>query len=114
MEFVRRLRAPVRATVAIEKAIDELEVARPTASCADSEFARQMRFCTGGESRNLFVPDMHPLNFVLSANRIGEAVQAVTNNTVDAFHFYCAERLGKLICNGLHGIPPCYTLREVF
>ena len=39
----------------------------------------------GGKSRDLLVPDMRPIDLAPAADRVGEAVQAVTDNAVNAF-----------------------------
>ena len=57
--------------VAIEQAVDEVQVAGPAAAGADRELARQMRFGTGRESGDLLVPDMDPFDLALPADRIG-------------------------------------------
>jgi hypothetical protein len=50
---------------------------------------------------------MHPLDLALSAQRISDAVQAVTNYTVDPSHAHCREYLANLICYGsAHDFPP--------
>ena len=48
--------------VAIEQAVDEMEVAGTAAAGADGELTRQMRLGTRRESRDLLVPDMDPLD----------------------------------------------------
>jgi len=59
-----------------------------------------MCFGTGGEGSGLLVAHMHPLDLALSAQRISDAVQAVTNYTVNPSHAHCSESLGNLICYG--------------
>ena len=90
--------------MAIEQAVDEMEVAWSATSGADGDFSGQMGFRAGGEGRDLFMPDVNPLDLSLAANRIGEAVQAVTDNAVDALDPCCGKRFGELICNcACHG-----------
>ena len=48
--------------VAIEQAVDEMEVAGAAASRADGEFAGDMRVGAGGERRDLLMADMQPLD----------------------------------------------------
>jgi hypothetical protein len=57
--------------VTIEKAIDQVQIARPAAPCADSELAGQVRLRTRREGGNLLVPDVHPLDIALTTKRVG-------------------------------------------
>jgi hypothetical protein len=68
--------------VTVEQAVDQMQVARAAAPRAYGEFTRQMRLGGRRESGNLLVPDMHPLDLALSANCVGQAVQAVADNAV--------------------------------
>jgi hypothetical protein len=74
-------------------------IARPAAPGTDGEFAGQMRIRPGGEGGDLLVPDVDPFDLSLSANGIGEAVEAVTDDPVDAFNSRRSKRFGELICN---------------
>ena len=49
------------AAMTIVKPIDEMEIARPTASRAHSELSGQLRFRAGSERRRFFVSNRHPL-----------------------------------------------------
>ena len=69
--------------VAVEQAVDEMQVARPAAARADRELAGQVGLGAGRESGGLLVPDMDPLDLALPAHRVGEAVQAVADEAVD-------------------------------
>ena len=54
-------------SVAIEQAVDQVQIARPAAPRADGELTREMCLRTRREGGNLFVPDMHPLDLALAA-----------------------------------------------
>src|SRR5207245_6546234 len=82
-------------TMAIEQAVDEMQIARPTAPGADGEFAGQMRFRAGSEGGDLLVSDVDPFDLSLAANGIGEAVQAVTDDSVDAPDPRCGNDFGE-------------------
>jgi len=69
--------------VAVEQAVYQVQIARATASGANGELTRQMRFRPRRKGRHLLVPDMHPLDLALAANGIGDAVEAVADNAVD-------------------------------
>src|SRR5438477_411176 len=56
-----------------------------------------MRLGARGEGGDLLVPDMQPFNFALSANRIGNAVQAVAHNAVNPFDTSGGKGLGELV-----------------
>src|SRR5271169_4477344 len=79
--------------VAIEKAVDQMQIPRPTAPGADSELTRQVRFGARRESGDFFVPDVHPLDLALAAKRVGKPVQAVANDAVYPLDTRCYERL---------------------
>ena len=93
--------------VAIEQAVDEVQVAWPAAAGADGELAGQMRFGTGREGRDLLVPDMDPLDLALAADGIRQPVQAVADEAVDAFHAGSGQDLDELFGQRLrHEAPP--------
>ncbi len=81
----------------IEQAIDEVQIARSTATGADRKLACQMRFAAGRESCDLLVPHMHPFYLSLAADRIGQAVQAVADDAIDPLDASCRESFRKLI-----------------
>ena len=62
---VRRYREDRRsAAVAVEQAVDQMQISRSAAPGADSQFAGQLRLRAGCECSGLLVPDMHPFDFV--------------------------------------------------
>ena len=65
-----------------------------------------MRLGSGGEGGNLLVPDMQPLDFALPADRIGQAVQAVANDAVDALDACERKGLSGLVCDAFHHLGP--------
>src|SRR5271154_4549857 len=87
-------------TVTIKKAVDEMQVARPAAARADRELAGQVRFGAGGEGAGLLVAHMNPLDLALPADRVGEAVEAVADDAVDALDAGCREGFRELIRYG--------------
>jgi hypothetical protein len=71
------------AALAIMESIDEMEIARPTASCANRKFACNLRFASGREGGDLFVPDHHPVDTIVSADGVCKSVERVTGDSVD-------------------------------
>ena len=63
---------------------------------ANRELAGQMRLGAGREGRDLLVPDMDPLDLALAAERVGQTVQAVADDAVDALDAGRSQRLGEL------------------
>src|SRR5262249_19670551 len=96
--------------VAVEQTVDEMEIARPAAAGAPRELTREMGFATGGERRALLVPDMNPFDLALPAQRVGEPVEAVTDDAVNAFDSRRDENLGRFtrdpFCHPSSPFPP--------
>ena len=74
------------AAVGVEQAVDEMEVARTAGSGADGKLARDLRFARGREGSHLLMPDVNPIDGLSFSQRIGQAVQAVTDHAEDALH----------------------------
>src|SRR5712671_896749 len=68
----------------VEQTIDQVQVARTATSGANRETTCDMRIRAGRERGDLLVPDMQPLNAAMAAQRIGEAIEAVAHDSVDA------------------------------
>ena len=93
--------------VAIKKPVDQMQIARAAATRAYRELTGQVRFGAGGEGAGLLVAHMNPLDLALSADRIGEAVEAVADDAVDAFDAGRGEGLDELIgYRSWHFCPP--------
>ena len=75
------------------ESIDEVEIARPAASCTDRKFACNLRFASGREGRDLFVPDHHPIDAIVSADGFCKSVERVTGDSVDTLDARFQERL---------------------
>src|ERR1700688_3340567 len=88
----------------IEQPIDEVQIARSTASGADRKLSCQVRLGTGRKGRNLLVPHMNPLDLSLAADRIGQPIQAIAHDAIYPFHASCSEGFCKLICYGRHDL----------
>src|SRR5262249_29328782 len=87
--------------VAVEQPVDEREIARPAAAGADRELTREMGLGTGRKGCDFLVPDMNPFDLALTAQRVGQPVETVTDDAVNAFDSRGGENLGELICDPL-------------
>src|SRR5262249_42052373 len=83
--------------VAVEQAVDEMQVARSAAAGADRELTREMGLATGGKRRDLLVPDVNPFDLALAAQRVGQPVETVADDAVNAFDSRRHENVGELI-----------------
>src|SRR5262249_21106619 len=93
--------------VTIEQSVDEVQVAGPAAPRADRELARQMRLGAGRERGDLLVPDVDPLDLSLAPQGVGQPIEAVAHDPVDAFHAGGGERFDELVSHKTrHGYPP--------
>ena len=63
------------ASIRIVESIDKVQIAWATTTCAYTDLAGQRRLCSGSERRRLLVPHPNPLDPMLLAYRIGDAVQ---------------------------------------
>ena len=88
----------------IKQTIDQMQIARSAAACADGELPRQVRLGAGGEGRDFLVSDMQPLDLPLPADSIGQTIEAVPDDPVNALHPRGGEGLDELISHSLcHG-----------
>src|SRR5262249_16184676 len=88
--------------VAVKKAVNQVQVAWPAASRTDCEFAGQMGLGAGREGTDLFVSHMHPLDLALAADGVGQTIQAVADNPINALDASGGEDVSELIRNGCH------------
>src|SRR6267378_5903757 len=75
-----------------------MQIAGAAAAGADGKLTRQMGLGTRREGRDLLVPDMHPFDVTLAAQRVSEPVEAIADDAVNPLHAGCGEYLHKLIC----------------
>ena len=85
------------AALAVEQAVDQVQVAGAAASGADGELAGEVRLGAGGEGGRLLVPHVDPVDLLLPAQRIGEAVQRIAHHAVDALHAGDAQGFGHQV-----------------
>jgi hypothetical protein len=59
-----------------------------------------MCFGTRGERSNFFVPHMNPLDPAMTADRVGQAVEAIANDAIHPFHTCCHQHFDELFRHG--------------
>ena len=72
------------AAVRVEEPVDEMEVARAAACGADGQLAGHAGVAGSGEGGGLLVPDVHPIDASVAAQRVGQTVEGVAGQPVDA------------------------------
>lgn len=72
------------AALGIVEAIDEVKIARTAGAGADSETAGDLGFSSSRESCDFLMADMNPFDVAGLAQRLGQPVEAVADDTVNA------------------------------
>ena len=71
---------------------------------ADRELTGEMGFAGGGKRRDLLVPDMNPFDLALLAQRVGQPIETVADDAVNALDSRREKNGGELIryplCHG--------------
>ena len=83
--------------MAVEETVDEMQIAGPAAAGADREIAGEMGFAGGGKRRDLLVPDVDPFDLALLAQRVGQPIETVADDAVNALDSRREKNLGELI-----------------
>src|SRR5277367_5716937 len=83
--------------MAVEQPVDEVQIAGPAAASTNGEFTGQVRFGTSRKGSDLLMADVNPLDLALSSHRVGESVEAITDNAIDPFNARCRQDLCELI-----------------
>ena len=94
------------AAMAVEQAVDQVQVARAAAAGAHRELAAEMRLGAGSEGAGLLVAHMHPFDGVGSAQRIADAVQRVAGDAVDALDARRLQGLDDQVGTGSRHVAP--------
>ena len=87
--------------LAVEKTVDEVQIARAAAAGAYGEGASDMGVGASGEGGDLLVAHMQPFDAAAPANGVGEAIEAVADNAIDPLHARRGENLDHLVGDGL-------------
>ncbi len=90
------------AALRIEQTVDQMQVAGPATARADRQLTRKGRIRGGRERRGLLVTDVLPRDFAGSAYRVGEPVEAVARQAVDATNPTDAQGGDDVIGDGRH------------
>jgi hypothetical protein len=61
---------------------------------------------TSGEGSNLLMSDMQPFDLPLATYSVGNAVEAVAHDAVDALDTCDREGLGEQVCDCVHVVSP--------
>jgi len=85
------------AAMAVEQAIDQVQVARTAAAGAYRQLATQLRLRASGEGGGFLMAHVYPSDAVAFAQRVGEAVQRISDDTVDALHASDLQDLGQIL-----------------
>jgi hypothetical protein len=93
----RKNRHPV--PMAIEQAINKMEVARTATAGADRELSGELGLGARRETSYFLMPHMHPLYTFSLAHRVGKAVKRVADYTVNPPYARGGERLDKYLCH---------------
>jgi hypothetical protein len=72
------------AALTVVQSIYKVEVARTTASRTDGELASDLGLAPGGEGGDLFVSNHHPIDAVVDADGVCEAVEGIPGDPIDA------------------------------
>src|SRR4051812_34667077 len=70
-------------TVAVEQAVDQVQIAGSAATGTNGEVAGQVRIRAGGEGSPLLVSDVQPRNLAVPAQAVREPIQAVAHNSIN-------------------------------
>jgi hypothetical protein len=100
---MRRDRKNGNATaMAVEKAVDQVKVARAAAACADRKLARQMRFSTRGECCAFLVTRVDPFDSTHSPEGVRQAVERIADDAVNVLDACQLENASNVVGRG-HG-----------
>jgi hypothetical protein len=87
----------------IEKTINQMQIAGATAAGTDGKLTGQMRFRACGESGGFLMPGMNPVDVAASAQRFGNAIEAIADNAIDAANADRVEHLRDNV-SSFHGL----------
>ena len=89
-------------TLGVEEPVDEVEVAGSAAAGADREFTGQGGLAAGGEGSGLLVADVNPFELRVHAEGIGESVERISRDAVDALDSAGDEGIDDVSGDGGH------------
>ncbi len=71
------------ASLAVVQPVDQMQVPGTAAPGANRQVSREMRFRSSSKRCRLFVPDMNPLNPLISSKGVGDAIERIAGNTIN-------------------------------
>jgi hypothetical protein len=74
------------APMAVEQAVDKVQIPRAAAPTADCELPREMSLGASGESRAFLMPHVNPFNRTIPAQGIRESIKRIPHHTVHTLH----------------------------
>jgi len=91
------------AALAVEQPVDQVKVAGAAAACAHGQLAGHVGLGAGSEGRAFLVPHVNPLDLAVDValhapQRIGEAVERITDDAVHALDAGLLQSLGHVGC----------------
>jgi hypothetical protein len=96
-----------RATpMAIEEAIDKVQIARAATARAHGNFSCKVSLRAGGKCGHLFMPYMQPFDLFTFSDYLGQAIQRITNHSVDPLYACVHQCFDEYLSHSLcHAFP---------
>src|SRR5699024_878905 len=86
----------------------QVRVTGAAAAGTDRQLTGELGVGRGGERSGLLVVAVHPLQVLVGADRLGDRVQAVPDQSVDAAHSRGVESIDQLFSHLRHVVLLCY------
>jgi hypothetical protein len=83
----------------IEETIDEVKIARAATARAHSNLACKVSLRTGSKSSHLFMPYMYPLDLFTFPDYVGQAIQRITNHSIDPLYTCIYQGFNENLCH---------------
>src|SRR5258707_10625076 len=87
-----------RASLAVVESVDEMKIAGTAAPGEDCKLAGDVRVRARGKGRHFLVADVDPFNGFLSAHRVGDFIERITDDPIDSLDPGLDERLNQAFC----------------
>jgi hypothetical protein len=72
--------------MAMKESINQVQIAGATTTGPHREFTCQLSLRAGGKSRDFFMSDGNPLDLVADAQRLGDAIERIAHQSVNALN----------------------------
>jgi hypothetical protein len=95
------------AAVAVIEPVDQVQVAWTATSSARRQGPGQMSFRSCGKGSAFFVPNGHPVDVRVRADRFGDTIKRVASQPVDPLHSGCHQSINQQMCH-------CFLCHYVF